>query len=1266
MNVATNIETQKPALLAEMSSAARSWRTTFLTLRDETLASPPALTVLRLVDELVFSQYDTLLSAAPDLSSHEVTSDLMFLMQLALNISRFEGVQDVTLAFIKLSNLFHGVCHCASLEINSTSWALVLDSFERMVEFFLGNGEKRSKSVRNVAALKATKQCLESLRRLYSLRQRAASLVENEKLLNFLLQVVGCFQGLYSSNFANGDKLPGYNIMWETLTVAFIMVGKVHSGVGSSLSVNIWQSIIEALSKVIDILASKSLLVEDKIVAKFYIELLHCLHLVVADPRGHLAGHVSGFVAALRMFFRYGLANNSYASNQPSSQKETSMSINSHFSASSKSGNVPYRPPHIRKKSVNNMQHEDGSPILPEKRFCKTYGTSSDSDCSDSDGSVKDNCIVLFAKARLGAIVCIQDLCRADSKSFTVQWAMLLPSSDVLQNRKYDATLMSCFLFDPNSKVRTAAGSTIMAMLDGPASVSLQVAEYKSPSKCGSFTSLSSSLGQILMQLHSGTLYLIKQETQTRLLELSFKILMLLVSSTPYSRMPEELLSMVISSVQSRINESFAFQSYQNGLLESAIGCLNIALSVSPSSMHVSDMLQVEVSTGLLEDQHKSGVLYTLFQYSDQSSSESVSLEAFQALKTLAHNYPQAITLCWEKISSIVYRVLSFSLAPPTRSWRSNTEQTVAAMKERVITASIKVLDECLRAVSGFRGTEDLADDKFLGNPFTSDYIKTKSISSAPSYGLQCPASTKDEPKTFLLARERWLEVTVKHMPLIIKHSSAMVRAASVTCFAGMTSSVFFSLCEDRQEFIISSSVETALNDDVPSVRSAACRAIGVIACFPQLYHSHTEILGKFIHACEHNICDPLVSVRIIASWSLANMCDSLGHCMNLQNPGREAGKSSQYIRRLADIALRLTLDNDKVKANAVRALGNLAKFIQFTSPCCMHGEHMDSLCSKLEFNGVKSPSDCLEEGCDSFHRASSENSEWLEKMVHAFLSCVTTGNVKVQWNVCHALSNLFFNKTLKLQDKDWAASVFSILLLLLRDSSNFKIRIQAAAALAVPETMKDYGRSYYDVVKGVEHIVENFNSNQISGPSNFKYLIALEKQLTSTMLHLLGLAARCDLQTVQEFLVRKAVFLELWVNGLCSSLRDASTTGDQTKNMEYKDQKKEVVSRTVESLIEVYERCNNHHIAKRVDEWKEPSEEALSGGRGMFCILPLAKALLHKSSESINFAASSMLKVMETPELISPKVVQSAVCHHLHNVASSVKKMESSLRDSA
>lgn len=84
-------------------------------------------------------------------------------------------------------------------------------------------------------------------------------------------------------------------------------------------------------------------------------------------------------------------------------------------------------------------------------------------------------------------------------------------------------------------------------------------------------------------------------------------------------------------------------------------------------------------------------------------------------------------------------------------------------------------MDECLRAISGFKGTEDLSNDKSLDSPFTSDFVKTKAISSAPSYSLESPVSTDGDSKTCLLASERWSEVTIKHMPLLVNHSSAMV-----------------------------------------------------------------------------------------------------------------------------------------------------------------------------------------------------------------------------------------------------------------------------------------------------------------------------------------------------------------------------------------------------------------------------------------------------------------------------------------------------------
>ncbi|KAL3641854.1 hypothetical protein CASFOL_012669 [Castilleja foliolosa] len=1151
-----------------MSSAVKSWRTAFLTLRDESLGSPATATVVHLLDQLILSQSDSLIAAAPDLPPHEVTSDFLLLMELARSISHSQAIDDVSQSFTKLSHLIHGISHYSYLEINSKSWPLVFDSFKRIVQTLHSMAKTEIVLVGNIAILKATKQCLESIRRLFGSYKAAALLSENE-LLTFLLQVVGYFQG---------ESIYDNHTVCEVLTIAFAMIGEAYSRVGSSLPVDTWQSTVEVLRKVVDIVASKTPLLEDNAIAMFYIELLHCMHLVLTEPRGYLAGHVAGFVAALRIFFRYGLLNKACALNQVANHKKevVSTSKNPTVEVSNRSRSGPYRPPHLRKKVVGNqLCNNEDVMVSPKLEFI-----SSDSECSDNDGSVIEHCGAQFAKARLAAILCIQDLCRADPKLFTAQWTMLLPSNDVLQHRKYESTLMSCLLFDPNLKVRIAAGSTIMALLDGPASVSLQVAEFKGRSKCGSFTALSSSLGHILMQLHTGTLYLIKHETHNRMLVLSFKILFLLISSTPYSRMSTELLPMVISSLQSTIEEGFPYQSDRNSLLVAAINCLNLALSVSPSSTHVNNMLLGEMPTGSLEGRPRSGVLYTLFRYSEQLSSPPISLEAFQALKAVAHNYPNVIVLCWEQISSIIYGVLSSFPDVPVRFKRGDVEHTVASIKERVTVSSIKVLDECLRAISGFKGIEDLSNENFLDSPFTSDYMKTKAISSAPSYSLKSPASAEDESKTYLLASERWFEATIKHMPIIIKHSSAMVRAASVTCFAGMTSSVFFALPKDKQEFIINSSINAALIDEVPSVRSAACRAIGVIACFPQIYNS-VEVLEKFIHAAEHNALDKLVSVRITASWALANISDSFSHCMDALHAGKESRKSSELIALLVDSSLQLARDNDKVKANAVRALGNLARCIKFTSRPLV----LEDIADHIHLKIAKGHKGDVPERSDSNSSATLESFDWLEQMVQTFLSCVTTGNVKVQWNVCHALSNLFFNKTLNLQDMDWSASVFSILLLLLRDSSNFKIRIQAAAALAVPETINDYGKSYYDVVKSVEHVVENFKSDQISEPSNFKYLIALEKQLTSTMLHLLSLAARSNHKATQDFLVKKASFLEAWIKDLCSSLGDTRKPLDEvTHGVSSIDQKRDVLFGTIRSLVEVYKSSNHQLIAQRFD----------------------------------------------------------------------------------
>ncbi|KAL1559208.1 HEAT repeat-containing protein 6-like [Salvia divinorum] len=99
------------------------------------------------------------------LPPHELTSDLILLLELARDLScHQQGIEDVTETFVKLSALIHEISHSSFLEMNSTMWGLVLDSFKRIVQVFLGNVDTKRAIIRNVALIKPTKNCLESLR----------------------------------------------------------------------------------------------------------------------------------------------------------------------------------------------------------------------------------------------------------------------------------------------------------------------------------------------------------------------------------------------------------------------------------------------------------------------------------------------------------------------------------------------------------------------------------------------------------------------------------------------------------------------------------------------------------------------------------------------------------------------------------------------------------------------------------------------------------------------------------------------------------------------------------------------------------------------------------------------------------------------------------------------------------------------------------------------------------------------------------------------
>ncbi|CAN1779464.1 hypothetical protein LINPERHAP1_LOCUS14752 [Linum perenne] len=252
---------------ASSSSAIRSWRTAFLTLRDETLtSSPKSKSITQLLNDLIFSSSRVLISAAPDLPSHEVTSDLLFLMELATSPP---GGQDVSPIFTHVSSLVHDICkrQRVALQLNSSSWVTVLNCCSIMVQFFLAHAQPGCASQMGHAM-----DCLGTVRYLASVYRHKSVLSDDVHLTKFLIGIIESSRGhcLLSTYTSTGEKaaastgsiLSKCSNLWEVPTAAFDLLSETFTKSGPSFPANIWQSATEVTRKVMDTLVSQGFLVE--------------------------------------------------------------------------------------------------------------------------------------------------------------------------------------------------------------------------------------------------------------------------------------------------------------------------------------------------------------------------------------------------------------------------------------------------------------------------------------------------------------------------------------------------------------------------------------------------------------------------------------------------------------------------------------------------------------------------------------------------------------------------------------------------------------------------------------------------------------------------------------------------------------------------------------------------------------------------------------------------------------------------------------------
>ncbi|KAI8082570.1 armadillo-type protein [Gilbertella persicaria] len=297
---------------------------------------------------------------------------------------------------------------------------------------------------------------------------------------------------------------------------------------------------------------------------------------------------------------------------------------------------------------------------------------------------------------------------------------------------------------------------------------------------------------------------------------------------------------------------------------------------------------------------------------------------------------------------------------------------------------------------------------------------------------------------------------------------SESVRTAACDCFASLSTEIFEKFHFQYQRLAVTLLLSLA-QDTKMHVKAAACRALGVFVLFPSL-REDPLFMSDMIKAILLHKEDKTILVRVRISWSIANLCDAL--VLESVHPDfelREYMDTPEWIDIL-NISIA-ALDHEKLKSNAVRAIGSLLRL-------------------------TPQP-----------YYANTRIMALVKQAVHGLIKHIESGLLKTRWNACHATSNMLSNPFFPIGYIEggglypWTHTLYTALMHALVACKNFKVRINACRALTAPEKQIQYGDKL-DVI--IQSMIEAWDiCQQHTDCKEMKYKQQLEQQASKLILEL-------------------------------------------------------------------------------------------------------------------------------------------------------------------
>ncbi|CAO3627309.1 unnamed protein product [Mucor fragilis] len=344
------------------------------------------------------------------------------------------------------------------------------------------------------------------------------------------------------------------------------------------------------------------------------------------------------------------------------------------------------------------------------------------------------------------------------------------------------------------------------------------------------------------------------------------------------------------------------------------------------------------------------------------------------------------------------------------------------------------------------------------------------SIFAASLKFMESYASAIHESGEFTQQNVAWWQTVIENylQKAATNHQVASVRAAACDCFASMSRAIFETFHYRYQRLAVTLIFSLASDTDA-NVRAAACRALGVFVLFPSL-REDPLFFSDMLKAILLQKDDKTILVRVRASWAVANLCDALvlESDTNPEFNLREYMSTTEWIQVL-QVSTHASLDNEKLRSNAVRAIGSLLR-----------------ITPKEYYDNTRIMS-------------------LVKNAMHGLEKNIEAGSLKIRWNACHATSNMLLNPYFPIGfiPKEggvypWTQTLYQSLIHSLLSCKNFKVRINACLALTTPKQQDQYGDKLTLIVKSIVEAWDVCQKN--SEYKEIKYKQQLEQQIKHSL----------------------------------------------------------------------------------------------------------------------------------------------------------------------